>query len=39
LALRTSKQALWEIRELAYDMFESLPDEHKYLFKEFIYEK
>jgi thymidylate synthase (FAD) len=36
LKLRTSKSALWEIRELAYNIYYSLPDEHKYLFKEFL---
>ena len=38
LALRTNKAALWEIRELAYEIFNQLPEEHKYLFKEFVYE-
>ena len=37
LQLRTSKAALWEIRELAYAMFDALPDDHKYLFEECIY--
>ena len=32
LTLRSDKSALWEIRELAYRVYESLPDEHKYLF-------
>ena len=36
LSLRTDKAALWEIRELAYEIFKQLPDEHKYLFEEFI---
>lgn len=36
LALRTNKAALWEIRELAYAIFDQLPDEHKYLFEEFV---
>lgn len=34
LRLRASKEALWEIRDLAYTIFETLPDEHKYLFME-----
>lgn len=36
LSLRTSKSALWEIRELAYAMYDALPEEHKYLFEESI---
>jgi len=32
LSLRTSKAALWEIRNLANDMFNALPDSHKFLF-------
>lgn len=36
LSLRTSKSALWEIRDLAYAMYEALPEEHKYLFKDCI---
>jgi thymidylate synthase (FAD) len=39
LYLRTNKSALWEIRELAYDIYEQLPNEHKYLFKEFLYQE
>lgn len=37
LELRTSPHALWEIRELAYGLFDKLPDEHKYLFSDFLY--
>jgi len=36
LKLRTSKTAHYDIRELAYEIFEALPEEHKYLFKEFV---
>jgi len=36
LALRTNRSALWEIQELANNIFTNLPDEHKYLFEEFI---
>ena len=36
LSLRTDKAALWEIRELAYMIYESLPEEHKYLFEEHV---
>ena len=38
LALRTNKAALWEIQELAYEIYDTLPQEHKYLFEEFLYE-
>lgn len=34
LSLRSSKSALWEIRNLAFALFEALPKEHKFLFKE-----
>lgn len=37
LHLRTSKSALWEIRNLAYKIYNSLPDEHKFIFEESIY--
>ena len=33
LKLRTSKDALWEIRELAFNIYDALPEQHKYLFK------
>lgn len=36
LELRTSKSALWEIQDLARAMYEVLPEEHKYLFIEFV---
>jgi thymidylate synthase (FAD) len=39
LALRTSKAALAEIRELAYEVYENLPEDHKFLFKEFVNNK
>jgi thymidylate synthase (FAD) len=32
IELRSSKSALWEIRELANSIYKSLPNEHKYLF-------
>ena len=38
LKLRTSKAALGEIRELAYNIYEALPEEHKYLFEGSINE-
>ena len=37
LTLRSSKSALWEIRELAYKIYETIPDDHKYLFTDCIY--
>ena len=36
LALRSSKSALWEIRKLAYAIFDALPKDHKYLFENYI---
>jgi len=37
LALRTNKAALWEIRELAYEIFKQLPQDHKFLFRDNLY--
>jgi thymidylate synthase (FAD) len=36
LSLRTSKAALWEIRDLAYELYNKLPEDHTYLFEESI---
>ena len=36
LELRTSKDALWEIRLLARAVFDAIPDEHKYLYEEYM---
>jgi thymidylate synthase (FAD) len=36
LHLRTSKDALWEIRNLANAIYAALPEEHKYLFEDCI---
>ena len=36
LELRSNKYALWEIRELALNIYEAIPEEHKYLFGESI---
>ena len=33
LELRTNKSALWEIQNLAKALYDALPEEHKYLFK------
>lgn len=38
IALRSSKAALWEIRDLAKALFEALPEEHKYIFEGVINE-
>ena len=36
LKLRSSSKALWEIRELANNIFNVIPDSHKILFKDII---
>ena len=36
ISLRSSKSALWEIRDLAKAVFKALPKEHKYLFEDCI---
>lgn len=36
LALRTSNSAMWEIRKLANNIYAALPEDHKYLFTDFI---
>jgi len=33
LSLRSNKVALWEIRDMAYTIYQTLPKEHKYLFE------
>ena len=38
LELRTSKAALWEIRELAYNLYNQLPVEHKFMYSDIIKE-
>jgi thymidylate synthase (FAD) len=38
LSLRTSKSALWEIRELAQKLYDALPEDHKYLFTQYLEE-
>ena len=37
MALRTSPRALWEIRETAREMFEELPEDHKFLFQDRVH--
>lgn len=39
IALRSSKSALWEIRDLAIALFNTLPEDHKYLFEECVQEE
>lgn len=36
LALRSSKSALWEIRDLARAIYDALPQEHKFIFENSI---
>lgn len=36
LALRSSKAALWEIRNLAHAIFYALPEEHRFLYEELM---
>lgn len=36
LSLRSSKSALWEIRDLAHKIYNALPKEHKFIFKNCI---
>ncbi len=39
ISLRSSKSALWEIRELARALFEALPEDHKYLFENHLHKE
>jgi len=39
LKLRLDSHAQWEIRELAQAMLDSVPEEHKFLFEDFIHEQ
>ncbi len=36
IALRSTKAALWEIRDLANALYETLPEDHRYLFENCI---
>jgi thymidylate synthase (FAD) len=36
ISLRSSKSALWEIRDLANELYNILPSEHRYLFNDCI---
>jgi len=37
IELRSNKSALWEIRDMANGIYENLPEEHKYIFKDNIF--
>jgi thymidylate synthase (FAD) len=39
LYLRTNKAALWEIRQLAYSMYNSLPEKHRFIYEDVIYDE
>jgi len=39
LYLRSDKSALWEIRQLAHAIYDALPEDHKYLFKDHMKEE
>ncbi|BCD46820.1 FAD-dependent thymidylate synthase ThyX [Helicobacter suis] len=36
LSLRTDSKALWEIRKLAFKLYEALPEDHRYLFTHYL---
>ena len=36
ISLRSDKSALWEIRRLALALYDHLPEDHKYLFTDFL---
>lgn len=36
LSLRTDKSALWEIRDMAKAIHEALPDDHKFIFEDYV---
>jgi len=39
LHLRSNKAALWEIRKLAYTIYDTLPEDHRYLFENSLYQE
>ena len=39
LELRSAKDALWEMQELAQKIYKALPNQHKYLFREYMGKK
>lgn len=38
LSLRSDKAALWEIRNLAYAVYDALPPEHQFLFTDYVHQ-
>jgi len=36
LKLRSASSAMWEIRRLAFDVYDMLPEDHKFIFDEFM---
>lgn len=38
LSLRSDKAALWEIRNLTHAVYEAIPEEHRYLFSDYLKE-
>jgi len=39
LRLRTAKSAMWEIRRLAYAIYDALPEDHQYLYTHCIHDR
>ncbi|MEA3491757.1 MAG: FAD-dependent thymidylate synthase [Campylobacterota bacterium] len=39
ISLRSNKAALWEIRDIAYAIYDILPQEHQYLFEASLYKE
>ena len=37
--LRTSPKALWEIREMAYELYDKIPEQYKFIFENYIYKE
>lgn len=38
IALRSNKSALWEIRDMTYRLYDTLPKDHQYLYEESLYD-
>lgn len=39
ITLRSNKSALWEIRDMAYRLYDALPEDHQYLYEESLYKE
>lgn len=39
ITLRSNKSALWEIRDMAYRLYDALPKDHQYLYEESLYKE